>query len=55
MESDLIMGILVDTLEDIDLAIVGPRRADHPERRPSAADVGWDVRKVADDECAGVI
>lgn len=48
VQGHLVVVLLVDALDDIDLAVAGPAFADCPKGRPHAADGGGHVRKVGD-------
>lgn len=51
MQRHAIVARIVDTLQDINLPIRRPRAAaEHPERRPDAADAPRHVRDVGDEE-----
>ena len=50
MKSHLVLGLVVDAFDDVDFAVVGPVRTEHPEGRPGTADTAWHVEDVDDDE-----
>jgi hypothetical protein len=54
MEGHLVVGIEVDTLDNVDFAVVGPQRALCPERGPDGA-AKRDVQDVDDPEAAKVV
>jgi len=47
-----VAGLQVYAFDDVDFAVRGPRRTDHPEGGPGAA-AGGHVRDVGDEERAG--
>lgn len=54
MQGHLVGGILVDTLNDINFAIVRPVGAEHPECGPSSAGASGHVCQVQDHQALGV-
>ena len=55
MHGHRVLGLIVDSLDDVDLPRVGPVGAGHPEGRPDAASGGRHVFEVEDDEAMGVL
>lgn len=53
VQGELVVRRGVDVLDDVDLALVGPVRADHPVGGPGAAASGH-VGDVRDEEAVGV-
>ena len=54
MDGHLIARLVVDALDDIDLAILGPLRAREPIGRPGTAGRVRDVAEVGDEEAVVV-
>ena len=50
VESHSVGSLGVNSLDNVDLAVVGPIRSQGPERRPSAADGAWHVLQVKNDQ-----
>lgn len=55
MHRHRVLGLIVDSLNDVDLAGIGPVGARHPEGGPDAASGGRHVFEVEDDETVGVL
>ena len=55
MHGHRVLGLIVDSLDDVDLTRVGPVGASHPEGGPDAASGGRHVFEVEDDEAVGVL
>jgi len=50
VEGDLVVVLLVDSLDDVDLSIVGPVVTKGPKSGPSSADASGHVSKIGDQE-----
>ena len=50
MKCDLIVGVQIHSLDDVEFALIGPVRTNHPEGWPGAAVAPWNMRKVRDHE-----
>ena len=44
VQRHLVLRVVVDALDDVDLAAVGPVRTDHPESGPGTAGRAWQYR-----------
>lgn len=55
MHGHRVLGLIVDSLDDVDLTGVGPVGAGHPKGGPDAASGGRHVFEVEDDETMGVL
>lgn len=54
MQGHLVGRLVVDAFDDVDLAVLGPVRAQHPEGGPATADAAGHVGQVEDDQTVSV-
>lgn len=54
VQSHLVGGLVVNTLDDVNFAVVRPIGTDHPERRPGTANTAGHVVQIQDHQTMGI-